>query len=901
MVPTGGAQDWARDMGQELVIVPAGLYTDPSPHGAAPPGALRTATNVVIRRAGSVEPRPGFVQAQVRPDVNLQRVHAILAYPGVSKVLYVGAPQATDTTFINGAAVTTDAGGALPWTRGYIQAAAIRKNLYLSTADSVRKITSETATTASKIGTPPCLLVVSGPGGSPGSAVPAGQAVSYRAVVVRKDPNGLIVRSAPSNRVIFKNVSGATVDPNVQFTLHSQDDNSGLDTVELYRSLAVPVAGLPFDEHFFAKSFVSVFGNLAFGGRDNVAELDLGAPLYTNEDEEGAANANIRPPQAKDVHEFNGSLFLANLTYPAQMAISFTWTPNLLATDVNGVGQRILTGTYTNGSAVVTGVASTVGFRVGQIIDDGLNEWAGTVDLPRIISLTGTSVTFSANYTGTTGSKSKAVHDSVRVNNQYFPVGAASWISCVQSFWDSLIFGAHTPSTSVYALTDDIVTSLSSGLMQDPNNRSLLLKAINATSSPFVVYATHGSEYTPSLPEPTVTGKVADQDVFPSGVAWSKTFEPEHFSLVDMELIGGDRADTWRIVKGRDALWVMKVDGLWRLTGAGRDAGFRIDPVSKAKLLTPNCVANIFDQVYIWTDQGILGLDSGANAVQSQPIRDQLIDVQQATPLVTNYDIWLCGNQKSHELILSLPDSFGGSRYLLVYNFLNNAWTRWDLHKRPSCAGHPLNLLEFGIQNVVLAEGGATYVTTREDEPLHDSKYTANVTAVVGLAVTIATGSGWDPSPGDALDFGAFLVDVVTDPTHFTVRQPGLTSGPKQALVAYQCEIEPVACTTKNPSILKLWQEGSMLWGDLRYIQNYTLSFTSSLDQVPVTCPKVVTTPGQASCSHRFIVPRAHARTEQLFPKVIVRNAYPAAPGDIWNWQGLSLFYSAMGPRVRAK
>jgi hypothetical protein len=423
-----------------------------------------------------------------------------------------------------------------------------------------------------------------------------------------------------------------------------------------------------------------------------------------------------------------------------------------------------------------------------------------------------------------------------------------------------------------------------------------------------MVYATHGSEYTPPLPEPTAVGLVADQDVFPSAVAWSKTFEPEHFSLVDMELIGSDRADTWRIVKGRDALWIMKVDGLWRLSGAGRDAGFRIDPISKAKLLTPNCVANIFDQVYIWTDQGILGLDSGANAVQSRPIRDQLITIQQATPFFMNYDVWLCGNQKAHELVLSLPDDAGGSAYLLIYNFLNNAWTRWDLTKRPSCAGHPMSMLEFGIQTTTL-EGGKTYVTTQENGALTDSYYSPTITAVSGVDVTIAAGSGWSPSVGDALmleddDFdGPFWwVIAVTDPTHVTVHAPGITTGDYQAFVAYQCEIEPVACTSKNPSILKLWADGSVLWGDLRHIQDYFISFTSSRSQVPVTCPKTITTVGQASCSHRFITPRAHARTEQLFVKVVIKNAFPAEPDDIWNWQGLSLFYSAMGPRgVRSK
>src|SRR3990167_2765608 len=44
---------------RELTLKAAGLYRDPSPF-LAPRGALRVAENVVIRRAGLIEPRPGI-------------------------------------------------------------------------------------------------------------------------------------------------------------------------------------------------------------------------------------------------------------------------------------------------------------------------------------------------------------------------------------------------------------------------------------------------------------------------------------------------------------------------------------------------------------------------------------------------------------------------------------------------------------------------------------------------------------------------------------------------------------------------------------------------------------------------------------------------------------------------
>src|SRR5687767_7999077 len=48
-------------MALEQVLAPAGLFLGSNPHAAVPPGAMTVAENVVIRRPGIVEPRPGFV------------------------------------------------------------------------------------------------------------------------------------------------------------------------------------------------------------------------------------------------------------------------------------------------------------------------------------------------------------------------------------------------------------------------------------------------------------------------------------------------------------------------------------------------------------------------------------------------------------------------------------------------------------------------------------------------------------------------------------------------------------------------------------------------------------------------------------------------------------------------
>lgn len=918
--------------GQELLLQPAGLYTDPSAFGSASPGALRTADDVVIRRKGSVQPRPGF-QGGEFTGATLNEIYGYVDFVGATGTpahLTVGEPDTTNTTFWStGNAVTKAETGALPWTRGHIFGAVARRFLYLSTSDYVRRLISTSDTTADRAGAPPPFLVLR-TGSASGTAVLTVTTVSYRAVVVRKTSTGLVVRSAPSNRVIFKNTSVGTVDAVMTALVHEADDNAATTTIELYRSLAVDNPDLPPDEHFFVREIQ--LSSYSASITDTTPESQLGGKLYTNEDQEGLENSNYRPPQAKDVHEFNGSLFLANLTYPAQYRVQFKVTSGLTAATSAGIGQRSLSGTYTNGSATVTGVADTSGFRIGQIIDNGLAEWADVTNFVRVTSIVNnTSVTFSSTYTGSTGSKARAVYDSIRINSNYFPVGTSYYPETLARFWNDVDFatpllgtGAYSPD--VYALTEDTRLATydgSSAAYTDPTFRTVTFRAIAPTASPFTIYATHGSEYSPALPEPTASGQAADQDVFPSGVAWSKNLEPEHFSLVDVELIGSDQADSWRIMKGRDSLWVLKRDGIWRCTGAGRDAGFRFDPISGARILHPTAAATMHGDVFVWTDQGVLNLDSGENVVQSMPVRNLLQPAQVSCGDLASHGIWMASNPKDREILISIPDvdDLGASDYVLVYNLNTQSWTRWfsDAGWVVNCAFAPKSgspppsgqqgMLRLGLDGTYTAANLVELVEHVQPNAF-DLSYSTTLTSVTGQQVVVAA-SAWDPQVGDALvgggDLDFFIVTAVASATSVTVHKTGFVTGGEGivAYVGFTSVIEPLAMTAKNPSLLKNWSDGSNLWGSIVGLYQYTQSFTSSVSQTAVSYTNTLTdlvasVLGTAHAgiarSMRFLVPRNHARTDQLFPKLTIRQA-----GAQWRWDGISLFYSQMSQRLRGR
>lgn len=917
-------------MAQELKLRPAGLWTNPSAYSAVPDGALDEATNVVIRRPGIVECRPGFPRfnpTTLESSVtnSLEAMHGLIDFPGTETIIAVGdpAPGCDDTTYaVDGTTspcvvITEPSGDPLEWTRPYIFGAASRKNLYLSTADAVRKITGVTGTpTAARAGTPPPFLVIRDDT-TTGGTVPQDTYYSYRAVKVRKDANGVETRSAPSNRIIYGNLAALARSPELRIFGHQNDDNNAaVEIWEIYRSFASTTVNVP-DEHFFLRSFGPQPSDTNFTERftDRAADSELGGPLYTNDDEEGLDNANYRPPQAKVVAEFAGSLVLGDLTFPASINLTYQYTSGLTAANATGIGERDLTGTYTNGSAVVTGVADTTGFNVGMIVVDTVGEWGSppTGEYTRVISKTVNSVTFSQVYTGATGAKTRVVCDSIRVNARYFPVRSRFELG-VHAFWNDFSDAGETyrPSTDVYALTEDVSIALRDASLtwSGPVNRTLFLEAILPSTTPFTVYATHGSEYDPPLPEPNVTGTTVTQETAPGGVMWSKAREPEHFSFFDFERIGGERGRVLSLCKGGDGLWILKEDGIHRMSGADRDAGFRFDRSSSARVLGPKAATESGDRAFAWCDQGLMMLTSGVTEIPSLAISNILRDVQTLAPsdlggvgLMT----FVGANLKANEIILSRPTYASGfleSDTVLVYNLETQAWAEWSLFGGVTCAMYSQDLgLFFGGEAapLIMRETGPT--ATAQSDSI--STFTYTVASSVNITITgHLTGNVYSPAIGDVFRSAGgtvTYVTAVTDATHFTVASTIGSNGTGTGYVRISAGVTFKANTAKNPSALKLWGDGSLLMGELRGAVPLTASFSSSAQATGTTYD--LSTPADAPVgrSVRFIVPRTCARSEQLYVGFDISAAVsPVAAGLTWRIEGLNLSFKPMSLRTRS-
>lgn len=910
---------------KEVVIKPAGVVTDPNPHSAAPAGAMRLASNCVLERDGLLEPRPMFTP--VSGQLSLAR--AMIPFDDDILVTYIsgtfwqGSGQRVDEldTFTNSPI-------NVAWNNYRIRGAQARKNLYLTTRDGVRKLTSRTNTRAEFAGAPtPTYLVVLT--SAVGAAVEPGNSVAYRAVTRRVDANGVEVTSQPTIRLVATNSSGGARNITVRLYLH-RSARLG-DTIDLYRSRGF--LGTPDDELYLAGDTVVESGDLSNGYIDVVDVIpdnQLGRALYTNPSLGGILVANNRPPAANDIALFRGSLFFADVVGPQRIAISF---PEVSVASAGEIGEHSTTGDYTNGSNVITNVASTAAARVGQTVYVGLDAapgtFAGTANTPVVITaVTSNTITLSQNYTGTTAAAAPLVFsDSIRVGSVTVPAyNAAAFLRGMSGHADVYRRTLPHPDFVAYIADGDDVSG-------DSPRRTVVIEQRARGPLPDVsssmVWASNGTLYSPPLPLPpdsptsfTPAGLPMNEDIRRNGLVWSKQDQPEHVPEVNSVRVGSEREPILRIVPIRDALIIFKADGIWRLTGMGPDSGWRIDPLDIGTILLVPDTAQVLGQaVYAWTNRGVVRVtESDVTQVSTQYIGAELIEKERAAaPFVRDGSAgFAIAVEDRNSYILGLPENptDAATERLWIWNTKTLAWTTWELEWRHGIwdpgATRIVGITSQGgeggegwegssalrvespddvpVQSVV--DGVIIRVPVTEDELVYPAGI-FGVSAVVGDRIEIGPESmtvvGVEVVEGDPIyivdiDLAATFpsIDDVIENVEISVYRP------------ITCAIEFVTKTAKQPGVGKHWRDGTWLFerlgGGSNPVAQYSDGNEGGITSQALTVP--FTGEDTPPAALRSSVPRAHARSPHLFPRLTIRGLY-------WACSGVVLSYTPASSRNR--
>lgn len=201
-----------------------------------------------------------------------------------------------------------------------------------------------------------------------GTAFANNTAWAYRYILGLKLPDGRITTSAPSERVILTNTTGAIRNGSVTCYPSPGLPYDGMPFVQLYRTKTVASTLDPGDQMFLCYEVALTYGAGAVI-EDLLPDANLGPELYTNQTADGLAYASLPPPAfATEICSFQQQMVLGNYNPQASVRVKVLGTTPL----VSGTSNVVFTQGPTQGfstvflGAVLTLVATTAATSPGS-------------------------------------------------------------------------------------------------------------------------------------------------------------------------------------------------------------------------------------------------------------------------------------------------------------------------------------------------------------------------------------------------------------------------------------------------------------------------------------------------------------------------------------------------------
>lgn len=787
----------------QVVIRASGLSTFGNYFNLSP-GALLEALNVVIDRDQIIEPRRGFAVYGDGFGITTDRSKQLITYK--NRVLR---HVLTNIQWDNGSGTFTNfSGSAVNEVESGIRLKSFEQNgnLFIATAEGIKKISARTAADFSSTGLTlaggvkaldlRAMVNYTNPGFLTGQSK-----VAYRLVWGYTDNNDNLILGVPSNRVVVENLGTTSATVDLSFPIPAGVTTSFF--YQLYRTrvtLQTPTPIDPGDDMYLVLEDFPTSAQITAGevtGLNDITPEDIavtGAPLYTNPNGgEGIAQANERPPFAKDITTYKNYAFYANTSTVQRLNLSFlsvddfiSGTSSITITDGTTSETYTFRGTNQSGTLAFGGVDTDYfnavpGTAKYFTLDSANNErsylfWfdknpvndlepsvAGKINIELDISLaatvtdiaqiaktaiddvgdfnpTGGAATLTINWANN-GPVTTPETDTVGASLTYtnLTTGTGEDASSNFVFLPKVPIGTENgPSTGqqleqIALSLVKVVNSesaLINGFYQSGFNDipgQILFENRSIVGIPFYIYANStltGSEFNPTLPATNVSTVISTNEVIPNRVYYSKIQQPEAVPLLNYFDVGPKDKEIKRIIALRDSLFVLKEDGVYRVSGDTAPffvAGFDFS----AQILSADSGVVLNNQIYALTTQGVVTITDGGVQVVSRNIENKLKELTRPGYAYRTecFGVSYESDRAYHLWIVSTQEDTQPTQ-CFRYNTFTNSWTRWDNTK--SCG-----IVNFSDDKMYVGAGDINFIEqerkslTRTD--FADREYELNV------------------------------------------------------------------------------------------------------------------------------------------------------------------------------
>lgn len=508
------------------------------------------------------------------------------------------------------------------------------------------------------------------------------------------------------------------------------------------------------------------------------------------------------------------------------------------------------------------------------------------------------------------GTSGLAVNDTITINGMVFTAKASETIasgffqvfttgSASQNISDSAqslvkVINQYSANTSIYAY-------YISGFQDLPGQIMLSMRVLGDTS--FAV----------SVSKPTVWDigvGTSSNDVYPNGIMWSKTQQPEHVPASHLEFVGSKNYPIRRIIALRDSLFILKSDGVFRLTGSG--GSWSIDPLdTSTKIIAPDSAVVVNNQIFCLADQGIVAISDVGVQVMSRPIENELNDIisedfdkLKKLSFGVSYE-----TDRKYVLhtIVSSTDTYPTEAF--VYNTFTQAWTKWTKNAEHAFVNPTDDRIYLcnPTDKHVLQERKSLTFRDFIDEDVDGF----TIVSSSGVRVQLNTLVGIDVGYLLYLNANVYAVVVGLDDSANTVIVNSIRPWVNGAVTVYKsidCGLEYTAQHFKNPGVMKHFQEVALLFRESNFIQG-DISFYTDLSGGYSNSPfagnfgsgawglfgwgLIPWGGGSRPKPIRVFVTREKSRGSILSIKITIANAYAN-----WSLNGLSIQYDWVSERT---
>lgn len=173
----------------------------------------------------------------------------------------------------------------------------------------------------------------------------------------------------------------------------------------------------------------------------------------------------------------------------------------------------------------------------------------------------------------------------------------------------------------------------------------------------------------------------SDNEVQPNVLFFSKYQEPEAVPIVNQIPIGPKDKQIVRILPLRESLFILKEDGVYRLTG--EQGNFIVDLFdSSVTIGAPDSAVALNNQIYVLTDQDVTTISDTGASIISRPIENTIVKVtsSQFDFRLTSFGV-AYENDRSYLLWVPTISSDTVATQCFRYDSFTNNWTRYPISK----------------------------------------------------------------------------------------------------------------------------------------------------------------------------------------------------------------------------